>query len=119
MKLSYFQYLDNKFRNLGLDSQIEYTLAKDGEQKACHMWVMGIRKFFMYLHIVTLPFRYILTKACLLAKDVDYSTRVEELKAYTEKVLNAAHDAQAKGESLPADPSQLVKPAITDPTNVH
>lgn len=113
--MRFFDYLDNKYRNLGLDSQIEFSLAKEGEQKACHAWVLGIRKVFYYIHLVTLPFRYLATKACLLKQDVDYSTRVDELKAYTEKVLAAAHKAQANGETLPADPSSLVKPDIVKP----
>ncbi len=108
--MSFFKFLDNKYRNFTLDNQIEFSLAKEGYQQATHAWVLTIRKFFKAVRIVTLPFEYLLQKACLLSKDVSYETRYEELKQYTEKVLRAAKEAEQAGKPLPPNPEALLQP---------
>jgi hypothetical protein len=110
--MTYFKFLDNKFRNYGLDQQIsdEFNPAVAGFQQACHAWVGGIRSFFKYVRLVTLPFEYLLAKAFLLPRDIDYESRYAELKAASEKQL-AAFPQQLQQ----ATQAQAVPPASQAP----
>jgi len=108
--LKFFDFLDNKYRNLSLDTQIEFSLAKEGYQQAVHFWVLQVRKFFKVARIITLPFEYLAVKIGILAKDIQYETRYAEIKANTERLLKAAAEAQKAGQPLPANPADLVAP---------
>lgn len=99
--MSFFTYLDNKFRNFSLDAQQEFSLAKDGYQKACHQWVLMVRKIHMALYFCVLPFLYVFQSIGIIRQDQDYSTRVAELKAMSEKLLAEARAAQVAGAPVP------------------
>lgn len=114
--MSFFSFLDNRFRNLSLDNQIEFSLNKEGHQKASHYWVIAIRRFFTVVHFCLLPFKYASQMLHITSPDEDHATRIEELKAYTEKVLTAAKQAQVNGQPLPANPAELIAPAVTKPS---
>lgn len=101
--MTYFEFLDNRFRNLTLDTQIEYTLEKEGEQQAAHQWVLTIRKFNKYMNFLILPVKYLLQKTGIVKSDLDYNTRYAEIKAYTERTLAEAKAAQRAGQPVPVN----------------
>lgn len=98
--MTFFTYLDNKFRNLGLDNQISFSLKKDGAQKAAHSWVIGIRRFWITIYFLSFPINYILIKCRLLKPDVEYNSRYEEIKTNSDRV-RAELEAAKKAQQVP------------------
>lgn len=101
--MTFFQFLDNKFRNLQLDLQMEFSLKKDGVSKASHQWVLTIRKFYTVLAFITLPIQYLLQRIDLITKDVVYTERYADIKAYTDKALKDAREAQRQAAPVPSN----------------
>jgi hypothetical protein len=53
--------------------------------------------------LLSLPFEYCLMRLRIVSPDVDYSTRIDELKAYTAKTLAQAKAAQKDGAPVPVN----------------
>lgn len=111
--MTFFEFLDNRFRNKSLDRQINDTLDQDGMQRACHTWVLYIRKFYTVLYFVLLPGVFLLKKLRVVSQDADYNLRFEDIRAYTEKTLKAAREAEKAGEPCP-DPNASKVIAINE-----
>lgn len=64
--MTFFQYLDHRYRTLNIELQKEYRLAPEGELKAAYSLIQTQRAFFKYLHIPILISKFFLIKLRVL-----------------------------------------------------
>lgn len=58
--MTFFNYLDGRFRKLSIELQSDFTIAKEGELKAAYGLIQGQRTLFKYLQMPVLIMNYLL-----------------------------------------------------------
>lgn len=64
--MTFFDFLDIRYRSLNLELQVHYTIAKDAELKAAYQLIQGQRVFFKWLQMPILIMKFLLVQLHLL-----------------------------------------------------
>lgn len=88
--MTLFQYLDERYRSLNLELQVEYTVSKEAELKASYALIQYQRNTLKILKMPAILLRYFLIHLGWMKKPEPFEMPKTEVPKVKEEIQNSA-----------------------------